>query len=381
MASLLNATIGEYRLTDFLGAGGMGEVYRAVHTRIGRVVAIKVLSSGGDPTAVRRFLNEARIQGRLTHPGIATLHDFTEHGGRPCIIMEFVDGQTLAELVERRGALPFAEAVAILGSVADALGYIHEQGIVHRDLKSHNVKVTSSGQVKLLDFGIARAASSQRLTAAGAVVGTLQYLAPEQIEGRDADLRTDIWAMGVLFYELLTGRLPFEGASTAELIGRVVRGDFVPPSRLVPGLPPAAAAVVAKCLKKDPAARYQTAAELRHALGARRVAPVVALPRRKLAWIAAAAVLLLVVVIAIILGGGEGQPRPGFKTITVDIAGGRADVYRDGSRAGRTPFKVTAREGEHVSLVLKREGYADVPVEFDASDRTDYSFTMEPVRE
>ncbi len=380
MASLVNVTVGEYRLTDFLGAGGMGEVYRAVHTRIGRVVAVKVLSSVGDSTAVQRFLNEARIQGRLTHPGIATLHDFTEYGGRPCIIMEYVDGQTLAELVERRGRLPFGEAAAIVRSVAEALAYIHAQGIVHRDLKSTNVKITTAGQVKLLDFGIARSSSSRRLTATGAVVGTLQYLAPEQIEGRDADLRTDIWAMGVLLYELLTGRLPFEGTSTAELLGRVLRGDFVPPSRLVSGLPPHAERVVARCLKKDPASRFQTAEELRSALGA---AWAPGLSRRALALVAAGALLLLVLLLVLFYGTGDWSSAPagGVKTITVDVVGGTAEVYRDGGRVGRTPFRIKAREGEHISLLLKRAGYIDVPVELDASDRSHYSFTMEAARE
>jgi serine/threonine-protein kinase len=211
---LINSSIGEYRIIDRLGEGGMGEVYRGVHNKIGRVAAVKILSTAvSNPEFIERFLNEARIQARLHHPNVAPLFDFLEFQGRPCIIMEFVEGQTLADLIRIRGALHQQEMVAIFRSIVEALDYVHSQGIIHRDIKSTNIKITPAGQVKLLDFGIAKSGNSPALTVTGGFVGTLQYISPEQFTGGNADARSDIWAAGVLLYEMSTGRLPFEANS------------------------------------------------------------------------------------------------------------------------------------------------------------------------
>jgi len=263
MPSLLNAAIGDYRLVDFLGAGGMGEVYRGVHSKIGRVVAIKVLTGIHRHTAaVERFLNEARIQARLQHRHIATLYDFLEFQGQPCIIMEYVDGQTLFERLQACGYLPLAEAIAVFQAVVEAISYIHEQQIVHRDIKSTNIKVNTAGEVKLLDFGIAKAVFSQNLTVTGNVVGTLQYLSPEQIQGKAADARSDIWSLGILLYEMVTGQCPFKPQDSAELLLQVSHAEYTPPSAVRSALPRGVEAIISRCLEKNPFHRYPSAQAL-----------------------------------------------------------------------------------------------------------------------
>ena len=219
-----NQTVGEYRVVDFLGAGGMGEVYRALHSKIGRVAAVKVLTQATQSSGfVERFFNEARIQASLQHPNVATLYDFCEVQGQPCIIMEYVDGETISERIEAfRAPLPPSETVYVFEKVCEAIDYVHRHGVIHRDIKSNNIKISSQGQVKLLDFGIAKAQNTQQLTQVGSVIGTLQYLAPELIRGGTADASGDIWALGVLLYEMVTGRVPFEADTVGDLceIGR-----------------------------------------------------------------------------------------------------------------------------------------------------------------
>src|SRR5215207_9256574 len=258
-----SSVIGEYRVVDYLGEGGMGQVYRAVHSKINSVVAIKALTNAGHSLgSIERFLNEACIQARLQHPNIATLYDFVECEGQPCIIMEYVDGQTLAERIRELGQLPLHEALHVLQKIGEALEYIHENGIVHRDIKSNNVKITSRWRVKLLDFGIARAESGQTMTQVGMVIGTPIYLSPEQLRGERADARSDIWALGVLFYEMLTGDMPFKATTFGELYERITAGGYPPPAALNRAVPRGAEAFIARCLKKNAAERYQTVEEL-----------------------------------------------------------------------------------------------------------------------
>ncbi|MGH9900451.1 MAG: serine/threonine-protein kinase [Pyrinomonadaceae bacterium] len=262
-AFLLNTFIGEYRLVDFLGAGGMGEVYRAVHSKLGRVAAIKVLTqaahSGGD---AQRFFNEARIQASLQHPNIATLYDFLEFQGQPCIVMEYVDGDTLADRIRPSGSLPPAEALRVFQSIVEAIDYIHRHGIIHRDIKSHNVKVSSAGQVKLLDFGIAKGETSQDLTTVGSIIGTLNYIPPEQLRGVVADARSDIWALGVLLYEMVTGHVPFESTTLGDLCDKITNVVYTPPTLVNSSVPRHVESIITRCLKKSPADRYQSAQEL-----------------------------------------------------------------------------------------------------------------------
>jgi serine/threonine protein kinase len=265
---LANAAIGEYRLLESLGAGGMGEVYRAIHSRIGRVVAVKILSGAEPgPGLAERFINEARIQAGLHHPHIAELYDFVEFDGRPCIIMEYVDGITLHDRIQRaRGGMPASEALTVFRAVVEAIAYLHGRGILHRDIKSSNIKLSSSGQVKLLDFGIAKDPGSKRLTMVGGCVGTMDYLAPEQIRGKSADARADVWSLGVLFYEMLTANMPFAADSVGVLCERISRAEYRTPTLASP-LSADLQRIIGRCLRSDAAERYHDARELLDDLG------------------------------------------------------------------------------------------------------------------
>src|SRR5918999_782297 len=259
-----NQTIGEYRIVDFLGAGGMGEVYRARHSKIGRTAAVKVLTQATQSSGfVERFFNEARIQASLQHPNVATLYDFCEVEGQPCIIMEYVDGQTISERISAYSApLPLAETVYVFEKVCEAIDYVHRHGVIHRDIKSNNIKIISEGKVKLLDFGIAKGQGTQQLTQVGSVIGTLQYLAPELIRGGTADASGDVWALGVLLYEMVTGRVTFDADTVGDLCDRIGRVQYTPPAQLNPSVPREVAAVISRCLRKNPQERYRTAGEL-----------------------------------------------------------------------------------------------------------------------
>ncbi len=257
-----NEMIGEYRVTAFLGAGGMGEVYQGIHAKLNRPAAIKVLSeSCSDESFTTRFFNEARLQASLHHPNIAALYDFQEIGNRLCIFMEFVNGESLEDLVARR-AFAVEDAMKTFLPVVEAIAFIHQNGILHRDIKSQNIKLTSGGTVKLLDFGIAKDATSHSLTQTGGVIGTPSYLAPEQLSGREASAQTDIWALGVLLYEMLTGIEPFKADTIGALCMQITLGNFDAPEKLNPAVPREVSKIVCKCLKKNVAERYQTADEL-----------------------------------------------------------------------------------------------------------------------
>jgi serine/threonine protein kinase len=269
--------LGPYEIVAPIGAGGMGEVYRARDTRLNRTVAIKVLASGisAKPELRERFEREARAISSLTHPHICTLHDIGHHDGLDYLVMEFLEGETLAERLSR-GALPLDQLLRYAIEIVDALDKAHHQGIVHRDLKPGNVILTKSG-AKLLDFGLARyrpvldekmsftalPTEKRPLTAEGTILGTLQYMAPEQLEGKEADSRTDIFAFGALLYEMATGKRAFEGKSKASLIAAILEHDPPPVISLRPVVPAALDRVVRVALAKDPEDRWQTAHDLK----------------------------------------------------------------------------------------------------------------------
>lgn len=267
MSGLLGQMVGEYRLVEFLGAGGMGEVYRGEHAKIGRVVAIKMLTrtdARSDLTA--RFLNEARIQAGLQHRHIVALYDFVEHGGRPCIIMEYVDGEMLDRRIEHARGLSASEAVRWFKQIVEAVAHLHSNRIVHRDIKSNNIKITRGGDAKLLDFGIAHDPKSSKVTSAGSYIGTMQYAAPEILSGAKADFRSDVWALGILFYEMLCGRVPFESDSVTGFLRIITRPSYDRPAKVNRSCTAEMERVIDCCLEADPAKRYASANELLGAL-------------------------------------------------------------------------------------------------------------------
>jgi len=271
--------LGAYQVLQLIGSGGMGEVYSAQDTRLDRTVAIKVLpaATAADPQRRERFRREARAISRLNHPHICTLHDVGEQNGLDFLVMEHLQGETLAERLVR-GALPLEQTLAISVQLADALDAAHRTGIIHRDLKPANIILTPGG-VKVLDFGVAKLQADREdsvtnvaatvpltLTAVGAVVGTVQYMAPEQVEGRPIDARADLFALGSIVYEMSTGRKAFQGASATTILAAILESVPPPMSTIQAIVPVAFDRVVRKCLEKDPAKRWQTAADLRDAL-------------------------------------------------------------------------------------------------------------------
>src|SRR3954454_118737 len=252
---------GRYRAEKRLGAGGMAEVWCAEDEVLARRVAVKLMGGrfAEDPEFRERFRREAQAAAGLTHPNIVAIFDRSEWNGTPYIAMELVDGKTLKELVTERGPLPPDVAISLTEQVLQALGYAHRRGIVHRDIKPQNVIIDRDGQAKVADFGIARAGDTSQMTQTGAIVGTMQYLSPEQAEGRPVDRRADLYSAGIVLYELLTGRVPFDGEAPISIAIKHINERPVPPGQLRPGLPPALETVVLRALEKDPALRFQSA--------------------------------------------------------------------------------------------------------------------------
>lgn len=257
-----NEVVGHYRIIESIGSGGMGEVYLADDTKLNRRVALKFLPAylSMDQTYQRRFLQEARAAAKLTHPNIITIHEISEFRNCPYMVMEFVAGKTLDErTAEKRIAVD--EAVNIMIQVCQGLKKAHEGGVIHRDIKPANIMVTDDGQVKILDFGIARAAETTRLTTSGAAIGTASYMSPEQCRGEEVDNRSDLFSAGVVFYEMLTGHSPFRRDNYAASIHAVIHDEPPPLTRYLPELGQHWIAIVAKALQKNSVNRYQNAPE------------------------------------------------------------------------------------------------------------------------
>jgi serine/threonine protein kinase len=269
--------VGHYRVIRKLGEGGMGEVYLAEDVRLGRPVALKFLPAAlkADPDSRARLLNEARAASLLRSPNIAVTYDIGEHAGADFIVMEFVEGELLSKRVAQ-GPLPVREAIDVGLQVADALDEAHSRGIIHRDIKSANLIRTDRGLVKVLDFGLAKFLATKgredhlvtqpQVTIAGMVVGTISYMAPEQALGRSVDHRADLFSLGVVLYEMATGRIPFSGTSPTEIVDKILHETPAPPSSLNASVPKALDVIVARTLEKSLTFRYQTARDMRQDL-------------------------------------------------------------------------------------------------------------------
>ena len=265
MAAELRVLANRYELGAEVGRGGMARVYLARDRLLERTVAVKVLSDldAHDATAIERFRREAQAAARLNHPDIVAVYDWGEEDDTAFIVMEYVDGETLREVINHYGRLTEMEAARVAADIADALAFAHRNGVVHRDVKPGNVLITPDGQVKVTDFGIARADSSDALTKTGAVMGTATYFSPEQAQGHGLDGRSDVYSLGVVLYEMVTGDAPFTADSPVSVAYKHVREELEPPSARVPTVSGAMDRLVTTAMAKDVAARYQTADELR----------------------------------------------------------------------------------------------------------------------
>lgn len=349
-------TLGRYRLTGKIGVGGMGEVYQGQDLRLGREVAIKVLPPGAlqDENARSRFRREAELLCKLNHPNIATVYDFERQGDSDFLVMEYIRGVTLSDRV-CAGPLPEKEVLRLGLQLAEGIAAAHEHGVIHRDLKPGNLRVTPDGWLKILDFGLARAigpgsekTATQTATGTTDVEGTLRYMAPEQLRGQTSDSRSDIYGVGSILYEITTGQVPFEDRLTTTLVDAILHQPPRPPRQLNSSISPRLEDIILKCLEKDPGNRYQSAKEL--AVDLRRLAPSTvitamgAAPRRfsrpRVALISAAALAIATTALALANPGewrtrlfsGSSQP---VRTIAVlpllNLTGDAAqDYFADG---------------------------------------------------
>jgi Tol biopolymer transport system component len=365
---MIGKTLAHYEIVEKIGAGGMGEVYRARDLQLDRDVAVKILpeTAADDPDSVSRFSKEAKALAAVNHPGIATIFGLHEQEGTRFMAMEIVPGTDLSQRIAKR-ALPVREALLFALQIAEALEVAHGQGIIHRDIKPHNLMVTPEGKVKILDFGLARVLNpvpvdnedssptiSAALTRAGTVVGTPAYMSPEQIQGRDVDARSDIWAFGVVLYEMLTGKKPFGGKNVSEIMYKVTSVD--PDLELLPvSLPAEVRALIRRCLVKEVRNRLQSIGDARIAIQERLDGPPQEgeTRRRRSAWRLApwilAPVIAILAVTRLWTGGRE----------HVNLLTG-ATITRITDSAGSESGAAISRDGEFVAYLSDRSGHYDV---------------------
>jgi serine/threonine protein kinase len=261
MAWLPGTRVGSYEIVDVLGVGGMGEVFRVRHLISDRTEAMKVLlsASSASQDMLDRFTREIRVLAGLNHHNIAALHNAFHHDNQLVMIMEYVEGNDLRKSLET--GITLQQSVSYIQQVLAGLDYAHSQSVLHRDIKPSNIMITPDGRVKILDFGLALAVPDPRLTTTGAIVGSMHYIAPEQISGEPHDVRSDLYAAGVTLYEMVTGRLPFDGSTYPQVIAALLQHNPVPPHRINPAIPEAFSSVVIKALAKKKEERWQTAKE------------------------------------------------------------------------------------------------------------------------
>jgi serine/threonine-protein kinase len=390
----IGSRLGPFEIQSTLGAGGMGEVYRARDTRLDRIVAIKVLPHlWADADRRARFEREARAIAALDHPHICAVYDVGEHAGTPFLVMQHLDGETLAaRLARARGPLPIDQTLTIATAIADALDKAHAAGITHRDLKPANVMLTKSG-AKLLDFGLAKlrdaagpismtgmtrlATTAAPQTAQGTILGTVHYMSPEQVEGREADFRADIWALGVLMYEMATAKRPFEGNSAASIIGGILKDTPRPVASEQPLTPAALDHIVSRCLEKEPDERWQSAADVKHELQWIARAPAAHVPgaaaigqSTRVLVLAGVIALTAAVAIGALLGSRYLVPDAAAPQLVQFDVAPPIDATLSPSPVASTAQVALSADGRQLAFVaIKRRGASQIYIRpFDARD-------------
>jgi serine/threonine-protein kinase len=265
---MIGYVVGNYRITEKIGEGGMGAVFKGIDMMLEREVAIKMLRPelASQPQVVERFRSEAVTLAKLNHPNIATLYSFLRQGEDFFMVMEFVRGETLDNVIRKHGAMSIERAIAMFCQALEGIEHAHRLGIIHRDIKPANMMLTDTGTIKVMDFGIARVLGTSRLTRQGSIVGTIEYMSPEQVRGEESDARSDIYSLGILLYEMLTGRVPFQSDSEFALMKSQIEDAPTPPRTIAMHIPIVVEQAIMRSLAKKPEMRYQTAAEFRAAL-------------------------------------------------------------------------------------------------------------------
>ncbi len=395
--------IGGYRLIEKIGSGGMGDVYKAFNEALNRTVAIKILHQ---KNMGERFKNEAYIQSSVSHPNIARLYEYLVTGDTACIIMEYVEGDSLDVYLHRRGKLSNEETENIIKQIAAALSYLHNKDVLHRDIKPQNFKVQPNGTVTMLDFGIAKNKYTPKLTQQGYLVGTTEYMAPEQFQ-QLVQKKSDVWSLGVLTYELLTGYMPFDANNAVTMRVKIEKGEFTKPRILVPHLSDKLNTLIEKSLQVNPANRFSAAAVealfkeeqpvLKPGGSMHNQKPLWA--NKKILMIAAGLVVLIIIAIVIPKNTNTtllpGQPEPDVsganikqgneqtRTLKIDVsnASNAYVILQDGERK-ELPYEITGKEGESFKFRLEADGYE--PKEVDVSitvGRKSYEYNLEKIKE
>jgi eukaryotic-like serine/threonine-protein kinase len=394
-----------YQIAECIGSGGMGEVYKAYNRFLNRFAAVKILYQ---KEYAERFKNEAYIQSSVNHPNIARLYEYAAYGDKPCIVMEYVEGESLDSLLRRKGKLSNEETENIVRQIVSALAYLHKREIMHRDIKPQNFKIQFDGTVKMLDFGIAKNKYSPKLTQLGFVVGTTEYLAPEQFLQQE-ELKSDVWALAVLTYELLTGYMPFEASNQLALRSKIVKGTYTNPKILLPEISDKLLVIIERGLRVNPANRI-TAAEMedlfgkKKSLGAPGNTGFSFTSYRKWLLPGIAVLGLLFFFVLLIFNNmpekkivpeddkkeiqvERTDTQPANKEVTserkIKISALGIDnaelIFPDGSRKA-LPYEVQGKEGDMFRFVIHAEGYLDKKAEVVITPhRSSYEYNLEKI--
>lgn len=396
---LIGKIVAGYRLIEKIGSGGMGTVYKAYHPSLKREAAIKVLFQ---EELSDRFQNEAHIQSSVKHEKIARMYDYVKSAGYQCIIMEYVEGDSLDKHIRTKGKLVSNDCVKILRQVLSALAYLHKRGIIHRDIKPQNFKIQRDGTIKMLDFGIARDKDTPRFTRHGYMVGTTEYMAPEQFNN-EVEQPSDIWSLGVMTYEMVTGYLPFEANHQVELRNKIYNGAYTNPEILANDIHPSLLTFIEKSLRVN--SRSRITAQEALALVAPESGKIINSKRKsfsqfnpRIAGLIGLSLIILIALVLITSNKGnhipEDNPRKeqipdnnlstirnneGVQSVKINVPGiENAFIILENGQTVKLPYEIMGKKGEKVSFTLKADGYKEKKVEMQINHRRNsYEYNLE----